>query len=150
MKKAILITLAVVLILSVVAGCTNGDKNPTTTTELSTTEPTGAKSTALNVTTTSLDDVSLKFPEEFTVQTGNQDGDYGFQRQYRFTYYGLSGYIMDLVSKEEYEKWSKNELKPYSKLEPMEPHLFSFIKKFNINFVTLEHVIKKSFYSILK
>jgi hypothetical protein len=57
----------------------------------------------------------------------------------------LSGDIVDFVPREEYEKWRDTELKPYSRIEPTEPHIFSFVKKFDIAFEEFERAAKKSY-----
>jgi len=154
MKKTAIIILALILFFGAWAGCSNdNDLMGTTDTSKSVsyflpmdwptrsdqTEPTTEQST------TSLADVSIGFPGEIVVHTGSQDLDYGYQRHYRYKYYGLPGYIVELVPIEEYQVWCDNELKPYSETEPTEPHIFSFIKKFDISFEEFEREVKESY-----
>jgi len=150
-KKIAIIIFGLVLFLGAWAGCSNGSDVRETTcetlytnvqmtsnlTETATTEP----------YTTSLEDVSINFPEEIVVHTGVEDNDYGFQRHYRMRYYGLSKSIVDFAPQKEYEAWVDNELKPYSGIEPTEPHIFSFIKKFNVPFEVLEQEAKENYLS---
>ena len=125
MKKIFIICLSVAL-FCVFIGCSNESNdvvNNTNNTEITTTTP-----------TTTLADISLTFPTEFTVRTGSEDLDYGFERQFRYTFYSTSiaGHIGS-VSREALHEFG-NRVFGVAGVEFAEPVLFSFIKYFDVAF----------------
>ena len=58
--------------------------------------------------------------------------DFGFERKYRLVYYDISGYFVDLVSRDEFNDWMMPFDKEHSGKELSEMYLVSFIKHFNI------------------
>jgi hypothetical protein len=157
MKKTILISLVFALFFGVFAGCSN---NYTSSDEqnmsnaLSVDDVGQVKPDTVEPTTTetgtdkpiTLDKVSINFPEEFTVRTGEQDADYAFQRQYRSSFYGTSiANNISSVSSEALSEWGFNELESNNGIEPTEPRVLSFIKKFDVPFDEFERETKTTY-----
>ena len=139
MKKATIISLTIVLVLCI-AGCSNGAGE-----DFTETQATGA--TTPETSTTSLDDITIYFPERHTVYTGVDDpNDFEFTRQYRFCFYVLSHSYprnIDSVSLEAYNEWSRS--RPYEGVDLSEPLIFSFIKHFDVSFEDFERVTKEEY-----
>ena len=134
MKKISIICFICTIVLVVFSSCSSSIETPNT-----------EAITTIQPSSTSLDDVSISFPEEFVVQTGVDDEDWGFQRQYRFAYYSLSNLPGNIsVSQKAFEKWGQNETDPYW-VEPAEPRVLSFIKKFDVSFVEFEREVKTDY-----
>jgi len=152
MKKTAIISLAIVLVIGVFSGCSsNGQHSPTTiTSEPATTEVNNDISTtawpAITVARPwhdpefNWEEVSINFPERYSLY-GDQDEDWGFERQYRSVYYALSPDDFDSVSHEAYMEWSRSN--QYG--ERTEPLVFQFIKYFDVIFEESERAAKKEY-----
>ena len=137
MKKIILIGLALALMASIFMGCSNDSNDIVTAT---TTESTTEFET-ITQTTTSWEDVSLSFPEEFIVNTHEYDaGDLGFERQFRMGFYRASGSYLRLGPPEEVDEWLRNVVQLSVGAERLEPVYFSFIKYFDVAFEDFRRV----------
>ena len=137
MKRVFLIALAAALLAGCAACGQAETQSPTETTVPTTSE----------TSTTSLDDVTIYFPERYTVYTGvDDDSEWEFVRQYRHCFYELSysyPHDIDSVSLEAYNKWERSI--PYWQTELTEPFIFSFIKKFDVSFQDFERITKNSY-----
>jgi len=132
MRKAAVISLAVFLVLGI-ASCFNGTGKDFTETP---SEP----------GTTSLDDISIIFPEVFIASDGLEGGDEGFQRSYRWCYYGLQGATGDLVFEYGKEFYDENFYGIIgTDFTSPEPTILTFIKEFDIPFEEFEYAAKKDY-----
>jgi len=153
MSKLVIIGLMAVFALCAITGCSNGSADSlTSTTFKSTTEESTTLLTATTkpTLTTSLVDVSISFPESFSVYTGAQDNDYGFQRQYRSSYYSTTNLADFLVPKEDLNVWILDELQPTVGVERTEPIVLGFIKTFDVLFEDFERETKNEYLFRLK
>jgi len=143
-KKATILGLAIALVFGI-AGCAIGTDEEFTETQ-------AAAPTSSETSMTSLDDITIYFPESYVVYTGVDDtGDWEFTRHYRHCFYELSysyPHDIDSVSLEAYNEWYRS--RPYEGIERTEPLVFSFIMHFDVSFEDFERVTIKSYMFLLE
>ena len=137
MKNMLTFGLAIVFFATIFIGCSNGSGAPEITTQQAIPETTIFRTTVSTETT--LEDVSLSFPVEFTVRPWEEDG-FPFQRHYRTSYYGLRlADQINSVSREALNEWIDNY--PNRAEEAGEPRELSFIKFFDVSFEEFRNAV---------
>ena len=131
MKNILTFGLMIILLVIIFVGCSNGNGTPETTTQEIAPETTSTEPE----TTATREDISLVFPTEFTVRTGEEDfWDFLYERRFRHDFFRLSRSYTSMVPSDEYNEWILHVIQPSVGIEPTEPRVFSFIKHFDISF----------------
>ena len=131
MKKLVFISLVTILFLAALVACSGTVETP---------------SSATTVTTTSeqeTEEISLSFPEEFIIRLDGPGAQpFTYERNFRVMYSGMHGSLSALVSREEFEEWTRNdpEWQRGPTAAPLEPLQYRFIKHFDISFEDVRQV----------
>ena len=141
MKKLAIPCIAIVLFSCVIVSCSTED-TPATETQVPTITTANALSSPISTTK---EEVSLSFPEEFTIRTGTDGLEWGFERLYRYSYYGINLPI-DSISQADMNDWIHyDQNKDWRKRT--EPMLLSLIKYFNVTFEVIRNETQELYLS---
>jgi len=107
----------------------------------------------LSETTTSLEDVSIAFPEEFVIDMDAPH--FTSERKYRNIHYSTNGieWFLESVQSDALSDWLQWEYewgRPTPNQEPTQPMLFGVIKHYNITYKEFERASKKLYLYMLE